>query len=161
MPKYVEIKDKEGKPAGYVMDHEDGYQVVHDKNGQPSAYVYDHEQIAHDVVSNYKYAPKSNSSGSSRSITIEDDGLFYCVLYYGICNLTWIIPLILLLFGKFLAALIDLPLLFGLFFLNLFLLPEKFSKYHQSDGKPTFKDWCKMLIIIQSYFAVLAPSFSW
>lgn len=91
MPKYVEIKDKEGQLAGYVMDYENGYKEVHDKNGQPSAYVYDQEKMNAAILEGVEEYTKDHSGSGWPSI--EEDGRIHCFIVYGYRIARFVIPL--------------------------------------------------------------------
>lgn len=93
MPKYVEIKDKEGQTAGYVMDYEDGYQVVHDKNGQPSSYIYDQEKLN---AALHESVEEDNCHSGGGWPSIKENGLFCCIMIYGYRIARYLFPIIFL-----------------------------------------------------------------
>ncbi len=146
MPKYVEIKDKEGQPAGYVMDYENGYKEVHDKSGQPAAYVYDQEKMCDSVLENSHF---TNSAHVSKPPTIEEDGRLYCVMYYGSIWALRIYPLICLLFG-WPSMVYSFIYLFVLRIAKTFII-EPFNKFEYEYTKPTKLQWCYLFSLIWGY----------
>lgn len=148
MPKYVEIKDKEGQPAGFVMDFENGYKEVHDKNGQPSAYIYDQEKMNAAILESVE-EQNNNHSGNGWP-SIKEDGLFYCIMFHIAVWAPRVYPLVYL-FVNWPSAIYSFISLFIGKYVTLWVI-NSFRKGYTATA--TIRDWYYLISIIVGYLFI-------